>query len=99
MSELAGLGFLIVMVAFIYIYVVYLFLRVFKQSADLEDRLNLLEILVVDKKAKDLGFDLEKEKLKSLLLHQAGKKSIRSQLKRQILEEYFPEKSDKKVTK
>ena len=92
MSELAGLGVLVVSLAIAYI--MYQFGRVFKQSADLDERFNLVEMLLVDKKAKELGFDLEKEKLKSSLLHQAGKKSIKSQLKRQILEEYFPEKRD-----
>lgn len=88
MGALIGLGLLVFFSAFGYW--MYHMGRNLKSEADVNERYGLFEIAALNKKAKDKGINLDKEREKMRTLNYLPKKkTFRKMLHKEIVEEFF----------
>lgn len=99
MSEFAGLGVLILMIAFsVFIFSIgYMFwqlARTTKFSTDRDEAYSLMEILQLNKYALGKGIDIEKEKLKKDIF-KSRTKSFKRRLEEEVIDEFFGKEKEK----
>jgi hypothetical protein len=88
MNEVLGIGWVII--SFGVLYLLYQLGRLYKTMSDVEERYALFEIATLNRIAnkKNINLDKEKSKLRTYKAL-AGKRSFKSELKREIINEIF----------
>ena len=85
MSELAGIG--IIIIALPFGYMLYQLARQWRVDSDIEERIGILKEKALERIAKKKGIDLELETQKKLLFKES--KSFRKKIKEEIYKETF----------